>query len=279
MTIAPQTARPLGTMVVYGFTEGDILHDLDLAARLQATCVEILPQWKSCPDPVVLRHLVADRGMTIHSAHGCWGGQSIAAKRVDLASLDPSVRGESIDDIRRCIDWISEAGGRHLVVHPGGLSLAAERDEREHILIDSLRQLADQAGAARVTLCVENMPPGVHPGSHMADLARIVGEVDRVEVGLAVDTGHAHLVGSVGKETRAAGSLLRTTHVHDNHGKSDVHLVPGEGTVDWAEWVKSLDDIGYVGPIMLECIRSIRNNPQLLTPACLALLRSIAGTA
>lgn len=279
MTIKPRIARPLGTMIVYGFAEKDVATDLDLALRIGATCVEILPLWRAYPDPRPLKRLVADHGMTIHSAHGCWGSQAIAARRVDLASPELTVREESVDDIRRCLDWIAEAGGRHLVVHPGGLSEPAESAARRSALIESLNQLADHAQATGVTLCVENMPPGVHPGSRMAEIATLVAEVGRAEIGLALDTGHAHLVASAHEETLAAGQALVTTHVHDNHGKKDVHLPPGFGEIDWGAWVDSLDEIDYCGPVMLECIRYIRDHPEILTPEFGHLLRSIAGIA
>src|SRR5258708_3633666 len=73
MKIATEIRRPLGTMIVYGFPRGDPAVDLDIAARLGAEVVEVLPDWKSYPDPAIIRTRAADRGLTIHSAHGCWG--------------------------------------------------------------------------------------------------------------------------------------------------------------------------------------------------------------
>jgi sugar phosphate isomerase/epimerase len=279
MKITPRIARPLGTMVVYGFADKDVERDLELAVRMGASCVEVLPLWRALPDPVALGRQVADLGLAVQGAHGCWGGQSIAARRVDLASTDDQTRLASLDDLRRCIDWTRQAGGRHLVIHPGGLSDPDERMARSDALARSLIALADHASNPDFFLCVENMPPGVFPGSRMADLAAIVAEVDHPKVGLAIDTGHAHLVDSPASETRAAGALLRTTHVHDNHGRQDVHLPPGQGTIDWAAWVEAIDEVGYAGTVMLECIRQIRDNPDCLTPEFLELIRSIAGSA
>ena len=54
-------------------------------------------------------------------------------------------------------------------------------------------------------VCVENMPPGVHPGSRMAELAEILVELDHPHLGLALDTGHANLTASPAEETLAAG--------------------------------------------------------------------------
>ena len=41
-------------------------------------------------------------------------------------------------------------------------------------------------------------------------------------------------------------------HLHDNDGRSDLHLPPGAGTIDWAAVVLALKDAGYDGTITLE---------------------------
>lgn len=276
-TITTATRRPLGTMIAYGFAGGDVGIDLGIASRLGAEVVEALPDWKNFPDPDVLRRRVADFGLAIHSAHGCWGGRSIRAARVDLSHPDAEGRPAGLDDLRLCVDWLAKAGGRCLVVHPGGLSDPARWNDRRGRLGDGLVALADHASGTGVVVCVENMPPGVHPGSRMADLAGLVAEIDRPELALALDTGHAHLNGSAADETLAAGAGLRTTHVHDNDGRLDAHLPPGSGSVDWAAWVRSLDAIGYEGPIMLECIRHLRSYPESLSEDFLGRLRRMMG--
>ena len=111
----------------------------------------------------------------------------------------------------------------------------------------------------------------------MADLAALIGSLNRPEIALALDTGHAHISSSPQIETTAAGGLLRTTHVHDNNGRQDTHLPPGFGTLDWNLWKATLDTIGYRGPIMLECIRHLRNHPETITPELCALLRRLTG--
>ncbi len=126
-----------------------------------------------------------------------------------------------------------------------------------------------------IVVCVENMPPGVHPGSLMTELAELVTELDRPELALALDTGHANSA-DLSPETAAAGHLLSTTHVHDNDGRQDTHDVPGHGTIDWAGWGSALDRIGYHGPIMLECIRQLREDPALYRPEVLAPLARLA---
>jgi sugar phosphate isomerase/epimerase len=264
-------------MIAYGFRRGHLATDLDLARRLGAACIEALPDWRQYPDPIVLKAHVEAAGLAVHSAHGCWGGQAIAADRVDLGGTEPGPWRESIDDIRRCIDWLAAAGGTCLVVHPGGLSDPEDADARRDALARALLELADHAAGGPVVLCVENLPPGVHPGSRMRDLAGLVAELNRPEIALALDTGHAHMGVGLEPETLAAGAFLRTTHVHDNNGRQDTHAPPGSGTIAWAEWPPALDAIGYEGPIMLECIKALRDDPRRIDAALLRLLGELTG--
>ena len=45
---------------------------------------------------------------------------------------------------------------------------------------------------------------------------------------------------------------LITTHVHDNRGRTDDHLVPFEGTIDWPAALTAVQKVGYEGTLMLE---------------------------
>jgi sugar phosphate isomerase/epimerase len=258
-------------MIVYGFPDVELEAELTLAQRLGARVLEVLPEWGRLPDPALIRRHAGDHGLSIHSAHGCWGGRTIRASRVDLGATDEAAHRAAIDDLERCVDWLAEAGGTCLVVHPGGLSDPADAEHRRQALARGLLELADHVTTtgSNVRICVENMPPGVHPGSRMADLAALLRELDHPRLALALDTGHANLTNGVAAETHAAGNLLATTHVHDNNGRQDSHEPPGHGTIDWPAWGAALDAIGYDGPIMLECIRALRNDPSRYRPEAL----------
>jgi sugar phosphate isomerase/epimerase len=270
---------PLGTMITHGFDAGGLATDLAIAQRLGAALVEVLPHWQAKPDPRALRVQVEDAGLAVHSAHGCWGSRTIRAERVDLGARDSAARRAGVDDLKRCLDWLRLAGGTFLVVHPGGLSDPGQFASRRAALADSLVRLANHAANLGLIVCVENMPPGVHPGTRMADLAALLRELDRPELGLALDTGHAHLSSTPVLETLAAGAWLRTTHVHDNNGRQDTHHPPGLGTLDWLSWPPALKAVGYRGPILLECIRYLRDKPESLNEALLALLQRLTSEA
>ena len=247
-------------MITVGYPTVSIEEDLAIASSIGATVVEILPYWRNLPEPHWVAKTIQDQGVIPRSVHGSWGGHAIHASRVDLGDPDPDQWNASIDDLRRCLDWSIAVGAEILVVHPGGLSMPEDHASRRDLLGQGLLKLADQARGSGVSVCVENMPPGVHPGSHMVDLAELLTQLDREELGLILDTGHAHLISSPQDETLDAGAFLRATHVHDNDGRQDLHWPPGIGSIGWPEWFLALDQIHYRGPIMLECIRAIRRD-------------------
>ena len=72
----PSQDRPLGTMVTYGYPDIEFDDELSLAIEIGASLLEILPHWGRLLDPTMAREQAGDRGLLIHSAHGCWGGRT-----------------------------------------------------------------------------------------------------------------------------------------------------------------------------------------------------------
>ena len=83
-----------------------------------------------------------------------------------------------------------------------------------------------------------------------------VGMIERdfegTSVGICLDFGHAHLMGDVADAVETVAEHLITTHVHDNRGRDDDHLVPYQGSIDWASALVHMQKIGYDGTYLLE---------------------------
>lgn len=41
-------------------------------------------------------------------------------------------------------------------------------------------------------------------------------------------------------------------HIHDNDGTYDEHLMPGDGNLNWQDFLHSLKAVGYKGDFVLE---------------------------
>jgi sugar phosphate isomerase/epimerase len=45
---------------------------------------------------------------------------------------------------------------------------------------------------------------------------------------------------------------LSAAHVHDNRGRTDDHLVPFEGSIDWPAALTAIQKVGYDDVLMFE---------------------------
>jgi sugar phosphate isomerase/epimerase len=72
------------------------------------------------------------------------------------------------------------------------------------------------------------------------------------DLGICMDVGHAHILGDAAEAIETASEYLTTTHIHDNRRQSDDHLVPFQGSINWAATVMALEKIGYDGVLMYE---------------------------
>ena len=59
-------------------------------------------------------------------------------------------------------------------------------------------------------------------------------------------------MGDVADAIETAAEHIIATHVHDNRGRDDEHLVPGQGTIDWDAALMTMQKIGYAGTYMME---------------------------
>lgn len=123
-------------------------------------------------------------------------------------------------------------------------------DNQRNAARRSVEDLAALAAKVNVRVAVEVIPNSLSSASNLLDL--IEEELDGLDVGVCLDYGHAHLMGDVGEAIETLSGHLLTTHVHDNHGTRDDHLVPFAGSIDWDAAMMSTQKIGYDGIFMLE---------------------------
>jgi sugar phosphate isomerase/epimerase len=133
-----------------------------------------------------------------------------------------------------------------LVVHPLPLSVS------ENIL--AYAPVIRQAEKVGLTLAFENLNK---EGEITAidDLAALVDGLDSPSAAICWDTGHAHMCGhDLVADIQKMGHRLKATHIVDNHGTEDEHLLPFFGTIEWERVIPALQESGYTGALTLECM-------------------------
>ena len=56
----------------------------------------------------------------------------------------------------------------------------------------------------------------------------------------------------MGEAIETVSGHLRSTHLHDNHGKRNDHLVPYAGSIAWEMAMMETQKIGYEGAFVFE---------------------------
>jgi sugar phosphate isomerase/epimerase len=191
----------------------------------------------------------------LHSVHapiaesyvsGVWGtGLSIAA-------ADKDRRGRAVREAQAALEMARTIPFEFLVVHVGTPDeyAADAQDNSPEAARRSVEELYAASSRLGVRLALEVIPNRL---SSVEALRRLLDEdLELRDAGLCFDFGHAHLIDDVVSAVEEASGHLVTTHVHDNHGRSDDHLVPFDGSIDWAHALFAAQKVGYDGLYVFE---------------------------
>ena len=186
-------------------------------------------------------------GLTVSQAHAPWRTPKDG---------DPEERKRWILAMKKSIRGAHALGCHRFVVHPlmPYMDTAQNPEEvwamNEEFLVD----LADYAGEYGVTVCFENMPFPDFPIATVEHDLKMLDKLQRDNLKICLDTGHAAIFegADLTRVIRAIGDRLEAVHIHDNMGKEDEHLIPGDGIIDWDSFAKALKEIGFNKVISLE---------------------------
>jgi sugar phosphate isomerase/epimerase len=202
-----------------------------------------------------LAEWLSDTGLELHSVHapivealkgGKWVGAFSNATRDDENRKIALAETEAALAIARHIPY------RYLVVHLGTPTTErpGSNDNQRDLARRSVEEITDIAARTNVRVALEVIPNPLSSAEALVTL--IEDELDGIDVGVCMDYGHAHLMGDLGEAIETLSGHLLTTHVHDNGGKRDDHLVPYAGSIDWDAAMMETQKIGYDGALMFE---------------------------
>lgn len=115
-----------------------------------------------------------------------------------------------------------------------------------------------------VKMCLENMygkdarrgciVPTMFSNPH--DYAKFFDALgDSENFTCCVDTGHSGIVGEDAADTiRVLGNRVKSLHINDNDFRSDGHMIPYQGKIDWDDVLKALAEIHYDGDFTFEAL-------------------------
>jgi sugar phosphate isomerase/epimerase len=191
-----------------------------------------------------LQQWLTEAGLELRSVHA-------PIIEASLASAEAAEREKAIAETERALHVGRRIPFKTLVVHLGRPRTSSVRGgtnrDAARRSIDALAQAAHPLGIA---IAIEVIPNDL---SRAASLTALVEEdIEARHVGICLDLGHARLDGDVGEAIEAAAGHLQAIDVHDNRGRSDDHLVPFDGVIDWPAALTAVQKVGYDGALTFE---------------------------
>jgi sugar phosphate isomerase/epimerase len=248
-----------------GFEDRGIEAALDAVAEVGFAFTELCGRSPHIATPpaageaAAFRDRLTARGLTATTVHGPTG-------RHVLGPPDEGWRQEAVGMLAKYLAFAGVVESPAMVVHPvpspalvdgadSPFSCATIRDAVRRSL-DELLTMCEQTGTR---ILLENLPYRCSfPFLSMEELRPLVDGYPEAQVGLVVDTGHAHVHGdNPVTEIQLAGSRLGGIHLQDAelNADADRHWVPTHGDLDWTAIVQSLLNVDYRGAWTFEAHR------------------------
>ncbi len=155
---------------------------------------------------------------------------------LSICDPEPVRRRDAVDEVKRALDLAEFVPYRFLVQHIGH-SRDRVDPHKWDAAFSSLEHLMIFAKQRGVTIALENTPGEL---ATPENLRQFIRDTRLNDLRLCLDTGHAHMEGGVPRAIEAMRDFIVTTHIHDNRGEKDEHLLPYDGTIDWDAVLKSL---------------------------------------
>jgi sugar phosphate isomerase/epimerase len=246
----------LGELAGFGFHEIELFATRGHFDYRDVSAVDALAGW------------LRDAGLSLHSVHapivdrvegGAWG------RMLSTAAADETARRQAVAECLAALDIARTVPFGFLVVHLGvpDLLSSGSDDNSPAAARRSLEEIVAAASPLGVQVAVEVIPNTLSAPLTLVQLIEDELDLPAPGAGICLDMGHAALMGDLADAIDVVSGEIVTTHVHDNRGRRDDHLVPFNGRIDWATSLMSLEKVGYEGALIFELASGARPGESL----------------
>ena len=197
--------------------------------------------------------------------------------RPTLVDADATERARRLDFLERCAHIAAALGGDVISLWSGVPTSDVERDDAWRFLTEGVVALQERVAPLGVRIAFEP-EPGMLVSS-LADWERLRDATSIPDLGLALDVGHVPCTEriSAGDAIRQYGAALRTVHLDDTRNGVHEHLQIGEGSLDWPDIMRALDEVGFDGVASVELSRHSHAAPEAARVALAALRAAVSA--
>ena len=207
-----------------------------------------------------------DSELKLHSLHSpmysddAWG-RTGPDSVMDITEPVKIKRVQIVEEIKRALEVAETVPFRYLIQHlgVGGAEWEEHRVEAGFASLEEISLFARQRG---VEVLLENTPNALSSAQRL----RYFLETTHLALNVCLDLGHAHMNEGIDTAYRLLGSRIRSTHVHDNDGKMDLHLFPSVDEGGSVDWPAAMNTLRSAPPDQYPLLLELRCAPDVAKP-------------
>jgi sugar phosphate isomerase/epimerase len=235
-------------------------------AGIKSVEIFCAPQHFSYREPQAVRELADALGeyhLELHSLHSPTERDLSPGREsgvpISISDTERIRRLDAVDEVKRTLEVAERIPFRFLVQHIGHGRQNADPRKLD-AAFSSLEHLCIFAKARGVAIALENTLGELGAPT---SLQHFISDTHLHDLRLCFDTGHAHMEEGVEVSFDTMRERVATTHIHDNHGEKDEHLLPYEGNIDWGAGLGAIASAPEPVPVVLELKAQSNGGPTL----------------
>jgi sugar phosphate isomerase/epimerase len=153
-------------------------------------------------------------------------------------------RADRLAMILTTLDFAANVGAENISITSGRCLGGVPPARAAGLLRESLKPVLDRAAKRGVKVGVE-LEPGLFL-EYVDELKHWIDQIGSPALGANLDIGHSIVIGeTIDHAVNTLAGRIWNLHVEDLPGRKHYHMIPGEGTFDWAGLKRSLERVGY----------------------------------
>lgn len=161
-----------------------------------------------------------------------------------LISPNPKHRADRTRLIHKTLDFAKQLGAANISITSGRCLAGMPPVAAAKQFAESIKPILDCAAKRDIRIGIE-----CEPGLFLEYVAELKQWIDRLGsplFGANLDIGHSQVIGeSIPDVVRMLSGRIWNMHVEDIPGRKHYHMIPGDGTLDWAAFREAVQEIRY----------------------------------
>lgn len=199
---------------------------------------------------------------------------------------EPDLWEDSLAYVCRTLDAARQMGAGFSLIAFGQAAYGVSHRQKLLRMRDSLLRLADHAAACETYLLIEPLTPEESDSLCSAqELSWLLEDVDCPYIAGMCDTVVPFVLTRQGLPVEdldtyfdLLGPRLRHIHMTDSNGRTEDHLLPGDGIAPLGEMLSVLHRRGYDGYVTIELVDLYRSDPSRYAALAIEHMRRLENT-